>query len=108
MTHQPDPLRGARWIADGGHAWLVVATAAARQVPGISQFSYISPEGERTYLECDCDAARFAAHYGVTLAGLPQTHYEDDAPCRRYPTYPWAASHDDVIAWARQDQAVTA
>ena len=108
MKHQPDPLRGARWIADKSHAWLVVATAAARQVPGISRHSYVSPEGNETYLVCDCDAARFAAHYGMTLPDLPQTYYEDDAPCRRYPTYPWAASHDDVIAWARQDQAVTA
>lgn len=108
MKTQANPLAGARWVTDGGHAWLVVAMTHARQVPGISRYSYVSAGGNKAYLECDCDAARFLAHYGVEADGLPVTNYDGDAPCRRFDSFPAAADHDEVIAWARHDAAVTA
>ena len=80
---------GRRWIADGGHAWLVVPMREARTVPGLSHYSYVSPSGTVAYLEEDCDAPRYLAHYGIEPATVPVGEYYDgDAPCRRYRPYP--------------------
>ena len=76
------------WMADGGHEWLVVPLSLARKGPGISTFSYQGPG--LAYLEGDCDADLFLAHYGIDPATVdaPSEHYyEDDAPCRSLPSY---------------------
>lgn len=76
------------WVADSGHEWLAVPQFMARQVSGISSFSYISPTGTTAYLEGDCDAALFFAHYELDGAELGETKlYETKAPCRNYPRY---------------------
>jgi hypothetical protein len=82
-----NPLDGARWITDPGHGWLAVPADVALRVPGISSYSYLSPDGRTAYLECDEDAGRFAAHFGVELSAVPVTSYDDDAPCRRMRPY---------------------
>lgn len=76
------------WVADCGHEWLAVPEFMARQVSGISSFSYISPTGTTVYLEGDCDAALFFAHYELDGKELGETKlYETKAPCRNYPSY---------------------
>ena len=76
------------WMADSGHEWLVVPGFMARKVDGISSFSYISPTGTTAYLEGDCDAALFIAHYELDGAelGAPKV-YENQAPCRSCPPF---------------------
>ncbi len=79
------------WVADSGHEWLAVPNFMARQVSGISSFSYISPTGDIAYLEGDCDAALFYAHFELDGVELGATKlYERLAPCRNYPSYPAA------------------
>jgi hypothetical protein len=76
------------WVADSGHEWLAVPSFMARQIDGISSFSYISPFGDIAYLEGDCDAALLLAHYKLDGAELGATKlYERLAPCRNYPRY---------------------
>ena len=76
------------WVADSGHQWLAVPNFMARQVSGISSCSYISPTGTTAYLEGDCDAALFYAHYKLDGAELGESKlYERFAPCRDYPRY---------------------
>jgi hypothetical protein len=78
----------AKWIADNGHAWLIVPMELARQVSGISEFSYQSPNGSKAYLEEDCDAYRYIEHYGEDAIELDKpTQYAGTARCRNYPRY---------------------
>jgi hypothetical protein len=77
-----------KWIGDSGHAWLVVPMKLAKQVEGISAFSYRSPSGSVAYLECDCDATLFIKHYDIDGAPIATGKlYNGDAPIRRYPSY---------------------
>lgn len=75
------------WIVDPGHAWLQVPASKARQVAGISTFSYLSPDGNTAYLEQDCDAGRYLEHFGIDASTLTSKVLNDDAPCRNYPRY---------------------
>ena len=75
------------WIVDPGHAWLQVPASKANQVPGISTFSYLSPDGKTAYLEHDCDAGRYLEHFGIDGSTLTSRVLNDDAPCRNYPSY---------------------
>ena len=80
--------RRFEWIADGGHAWLVVPVAMAREVAGISEYSYLAPNGRDAWLEEDCDAARFIAHYGLGDSDMRVGRYYDGyAPCHNYNRY---------------------
>lgn len=79
------------WIADSGHEWLAVPMTMAKEVEGISVFSYQSPDGKTAYLEGDCDAARFIAHHCLMAEDMRVgKYYDGDAPIRRYPTYQYA------------------
>jgi hypothetical protein len=76
------------WLADGGHEWLAVPITMAREVEGISEYSYIDPNGKVAYLEGDCDAARFIAHHKLTEMDMTVgKYYDGDAPLRNYARY---------------------
>jgi DNA-binding transcriptional MerR regulator len=63
-----------RFISDPGHGWLEVPTHTLHTFAlegWITPYSYISDDGEKTYLEEDCDASRFinaAKDAGVELS----------------------------------------
>ena len=78
----------AHWIGDSGHAWLVVSASLAKQVSGISTYSYQSPSGSKAYLEEDGDAYLFIEHFGEDNIELGKAVlHKGQAPCRQYPRY---------------------
>ena len=76
--------------SDPGHAWLEVPLGDALNVPGISPYSYIDVVNRKAYLEEDCDATRFLAHWHgahwreeVNI----QEKYEENTFIRNLPRY---------------------
>lgn len=71
------------WMLDAGHGWLSVPLGLAREVEGISEYSYIGKG--RAYLEEDCDAPLFFRHYGIDPSSVTKVkHYSGDAPCTAF------------------------
>lgn len=82
-----------KWKEDSGHAWLEVDTSdivRAGVVDKISEYSYLSPSGLRSYLEEDLDATIFlnAVGYGSIFNSPIDIDYQDGrSKIRDYPSY---------------------
>ena len=71
-----------KWIEDSSHGWLEVDTADIIKigvVDKISECSYLSKDGTRSYLEEDCDASIFlnAVGYGSVFNAPIDVDYHD-------------------------------
>lgn len=74
------------FISDPGHGWLMVPLAdVLASGARISEFSFISPDGQTAFLEEDCDAPA----YLDTLSAPPRISYVEvdgfQRPQRRFP-----------------------
>lgn len=72
-----------RWVADSGHAWLVVELA---DYPEAINFGtgYGYMDNSRIYLEEDVEAVAFLeVHDEINGKHLAERIYDGDAPCRR-------------------------
>ena len=81
------------WVADSGHAWLIVPLASCEGVR-VSPYSYRDERAGLAYLEEDCDAfAWLARHPEFDPRAIPLGRdYDGDAPCRSLPRFPGSRS----------------
>lgn len=63
------------WVSDPGHAWLSVSIADVEKVglspKSFSNYSYVSRDTNRLYLEEDCDAVVFIKAYVEKFGRAP-------------------------------------
>jgi hypothetical protein len=79
-----------KWIADSGHEWLEVNTSELVRldiVDKISQWSYLSKNGLKVYLEGDCDATVYLNASGYNGNYVPEVYQDGRSKIRNYPTY---------------------
>jgi hypothetical protein len=77
---------------DPGHGWLAVLNADLRAfdltAADFTACSYVSEDGQRLYLEEDCDAPKFIAAFEARLGFKPEIferHSNSDSFIRRLP-----------------------
>ena len=81
-----------KWISDSAHAWLEVDTVDIVKIgvaDKISEYSYLSKDGTRSYLEEDCDAGVFIdAKGGIDNVPYRVDYHDGRCYVRNYNLYP--------------------
>ena len=78
------------WLIDNGHGWLVVPVDVVLSSGAeISDYSFVSPDGRKAYLEEDCDAPAFVKAAQIERATAREWLVKrvDQATCRHYPSF---------------------
>lgn len=75
------------FITDPGHGWLSIPISELKRLgieDKISPYSYVN--GNRVYLEEDCDAGVYLNATGLDINNIPDT-YSDYSKVRSYASY---------------------